>query len=83
MGYGYGVWLVYNQKIFTQPTPHIGHITIACFMNKEDATELYNEIIEMDKLIQNVDYKQYLDIIFLVQQIVVRPLLNPVFTMAA
>ena len=46
MGYGYGVWLVYNQKIFAQPTPHIGHITIACFMKKNDSTDLYNEIIQ-------------------------------------
>ena len=46
MGYGYGVWLVYNQNVFTQRTPHVGHITIACFMDKNDATTLYNEIIE-------------------------------------
>ena len=37
MGYGYGIWLVYNPNIFKEKTSHIGHITIACFMKKDDA----------------------------------------------
>ncbi len=42
MGYGYGVWLVYNEDVF--PTEHIGHFTISCFMNHDDALDLYHEI---------------------------------------
>jgi len=44
MGYKYGIWLVYDQTKFN--TNHIGHLTIACFMTKEDAYKLYHEIIE-------------------------------------
>mgnify|MGYP001158519673 FL=1 len=42
MGYGYGVWLVYNNTELK--TEHIGHITIACFMNKDNALNLYRDI---------------------------------------
>ena len=42
MGYGYGVWLVYNNTELK--TEHIGHITIACFMNKDNAFNLYRNI---------------------------------------
>ena len=42
MGYGFGVWFVYNQDLFE--TEHIGHITISCFMNKEDAISLKEEL---------------------------------------
>lgn len=44
MGYGYGVWLVYDDDTEIE-TEHIGHITIACFMNKEKAIELCTDII--------------------------------------
>jgi hypothetical protein len=43
MGYGYGVWLVYKNSEL--PTKHIGHITIACFMERDEALKLYNDII--------------------------------------
>ena len=43
MGYGYGVWLVYNNAEIE--TEHIGHITIACFMKKNAASHLYRDII--------------------------------------
>jgi hypothetical protein len=43
MGYKYGVWLVYNKDEF--PTEHIGHFTIACYMEKEEASRLYSELI--------------------------------------
>jgi len=39
MGYKYGVWLVYDPKEFE--TTHVGHFTITCYMEKEDAYELY------------------------------------------
>ena len=42
MGYGYGVWLTYPKHIF--PTTHVGHFTVACFMEKEDAYNLYENI---------------------------------------
>ena len=32
MGYGYGIWLVYDKSEFD--TTHIGHVTVACFMKK-------------------------------------------------
>ena len=44
MGYKYGVWLVYNKEEF--PTAHIGHFTITCFMEKEDAAQLCSELID-------------------------------------
>ena len=43
MGYGYGVWLVYNNP--EVETEHTGHITIACFMNKDNALTLCRDII--------------------------------------
>ncbi len=43
MGYGYGVWLVYNNT--EVETEHIGHITIGCFMKRDNALELYIDII--------------------------------------
>ena len=46
MGYGYGVWLVYNQNVFKDKTSHIGHITIACFMKKDEAKNLYDDIVQ-------------------------------------
>lgn len=43
-GYGYGIWLVYEQDIFN--TPHLGHFTIVCLMEDlDEATQLFNEII--------------------------------------
>ena len=44
MGYKYGVWLVYNSKEFT--TTHVGHFTITCYMEKEDAYDLYTILKE-------------------------------------
>jgi len=49
MGYGYGVWLVYDTdkiKNDNLKTEHIGHVTIACFMEKPEADALYKEIEE-------------------------------------
>jgi|SaaInlV_150m_DNA_2_1039686.scaffolds.fasta_scaffold00088_24 hypothetical protein len=49
MGYGYGVWLVYdNNDIINKGlhTQHIGHVTIACFMEKKEAYALYRDIEE-------------------------------------
>lgn len=42
MGYKYGLWYVYDQNNF--PTDHIGHFTLTCFMELEDAFNLYGEI---------------------------------------
>ncbi len=42
MGYKYGIWLVYNQKLLA--TKHIGHFTISCFMEYLDAVNLYDEL---------------------------------------
>ena len=42
MGYGYGIWLIYNGDELK--TEHIGHATVCCFMNKEEALKLYGEI---------------------------------------
>ena len=42
MGYGYGVWLIYEHQ--SLKTEHISHVTVACFMNKKDAFELRNQI---------------------------------------
>ncbi len=47
MGYGYGVWLVYDQNAFC--TAHLGHFTVSCFMTKEDAFALYDAIIDETK----------------------------------
>ena len=43
MGYKYGVWYVYPKGFF--PTNHIGHFTITCLMDKEDARRLYIELL--------------------------------------
>lgn len=44
LGYKYGVWLyVDDEEIGTE---HISHITIACFMEKEDAIRLCRELIQ-------------------------------------
>ena len=43
MGYKYGVWYVYPKDSFT--TKHIGHFTVCCFMEKEDARRLYIELL--------------------------------------
>lgn len=45
MGYMYGIWLVYNNNEF--PTEHIGHFTITCYMEKEDAIKLYQELLSV------------------------------------
>ena len=43
MGYKYGIWLVYdNDQLITE---HMGHITIACFMEQSEAKELYDDIL--------------------------------------
>lgn len=42
MGYGYGIWLVYDEDIFE--TKHTGHFTVACFMDYLDAVKLYDEL---------------------------------------
>lgn len=44
MGYRYGIWLVYDN--IELPTEHLGHITIACFMEHDEALKLYNDIID-------------------------------------
>ena len=44
MGYGYGIWLIYNKNIFKEKIAHIGHITISCFMQKDEAKTLYDDI---------------------------------------
>jgi hypothetical protein len=44
MGYKYGVWYVYREGLF--PTKHLGHFTITCFMEKEDAVALYKDLEE-------------------------------------
>ena len=44
MGYKYGVWLVYDSKEFT--TTHVGHFTVTCYMEKEDAYDLYTVLKE-------------------------------------
>jgi hypothetical protein len=41
----YGIWLVYNKDEF--PTEHIGHFTITCYMEKEDAIKLYQELLSV------------------------------------
>jgi len=46
-GYGYGIWIVYDEAFFPE-IKHTGHFTVACFMEKEDALNLYVEI--MDKI---------------------------------
>lgn len=46
MGYGYAIWLVYNQEIFK--TEHVAHFTVACFLNSISAFDLINDI--KDKL---------------------------------
>lgn len=43
MGYKYGLWYVYPKGTF--PTKHIGHFTVSCFMEKEDARRLYTELL--------------------------------------
>ena len=43
MGYKYGVWYVYPKETFV--TKHIGHFTVSCFMEKEDARRLYIELL--------------------------------------
>ena len=43
-GYGYGVWIqIEHPEISTE---HISHVTIACFMQKKDAIELYKDLIQ-------------------------------------
>ena len=45
-GYGYGIWIVYDQELFQPVIKHTGHFTVACFMEKEDALNLYVEIMD-------------------------------------
>ncbi len=42
MGYKYGVWLTYPKNMLK--CEHIGHVTVACYMSKEDAIDLYLHI---------------------------------------
>lgn len=42
MGYKYGVWYTYSKAYLS--TKHQGHFTVACFMEKQDAVNLYHEI---------------------------------------
>ena len=42
MGYKYGVWYTYPNSFFQ--TIHQGHFTVTCFMEKEDAINLYQDI---------------------------------------
>ncbi len=42
MGYGYGVWLVHDQEFIR--SEHLGHFTVACFMTREKAFNLYDAI---------------------------------------
>ena len=44
MGYRYGIWLVYDQKLYN--TKHLGHVTLTCFMEKKEAQSLYDELIK-------------------------------------
>ncbi len=44
MGYGYAVWLVYNQEIFR--TEHVSHFTVACFLNEISAFDLFIDLKE-------------------------------------
>ena len=44
MGYGYGIWLIYKEDELK--TEHIGHVTVSCFMEKEEALELYDELVK-------------------------------------
>lgn len=43
MGYGFGIWLVYNKSLLSI-NKHIGHVTLSCFMKENEANNLYNEI---------------------------------------
>ena len=43
MGYGFGVWLVYDKQYVA--TKHLGHFTITCLMEKEDAIMLHRDIV--------------------------------------
>ena len=42
MGYKYGVWYTYQKDFF--PTIHQGHFTVTCYMEKEEAINLYQDI---------------------------------------
>jgi hypothetical protein len=45
-GYGYGVWLVVKDKMGMFDLKHIPHITIMCYMEKEEAKKLYIDIVQ-------------------------------------
>lgn len=62
MGYKYGVWLVYNKSMF--PTTHIGHFTITCYMEKEDAFSLYEDILAKYGKTHYIDVKGKKPIMF-------------------
>jgi hypothetical protein len=55
MGYGFGVWLVYDRQHVA--TEHLGHFTVACFMEKEDAIMLHRDIVSImgDSLTVSID----------------------------
>lgn len=44
MGYGFGIWLMYSHSLLKTPN-HIGHVTLSCFMQKNEASKLYDELI--------------------------------------
>ena len=44
MGYGYGIWLIYQGDELK--TKHLGHVTVGCFMEKEEALKLYDELVK-------------------------------------
>lgn len=47
MGYKYAIWLVYDDNICDSKSEsqHIGHFTIACMLDIEEAMSLYNDLI--------------------------------------
>jgi len=45
MGYGYGLWLVYEDKELK--TEHISHFTVTSFMNRDDSAKLFRELSEI------------------------------------
>ena len=45
-GYGYGVWLVIKDTNILSDIKHIPHVTIMCFMEKEEAIKLYRDIMQ-------------------------------------
>jgi len=62
MGYKYGVWYTYQKDLF--PIIHQGHFTVTCYMEKEEAINLYRDIKKKYGILTEITIDRNKPIIF-------------------